>query len=169
LILFAQEVVGVGAVGYGLILGAGAIGGVLSGWASEHIVRRIGAARAAQVALLSSTPCFIVIVLFPDPWIVAGAMLVFEFFGILWNTVSVSYRQRAIPDEILGRVNSLYRLLAWGMIPLGLILSGLTVRAAETLMAREAALGAPFWIAAAGTAGIALFAWRGIGRGLSTK
>ena len=167
LILFAQEVIGVGAIGYSLILGAGAIGGILSGWASEHIIRRIGSARAAQIALLSSTPCFIVIVLFPNPWIAGGAMLVFEFFGILWNTVSVSYRQRAIPDEILGRVNSLYRLLAWGMIPLGLVLSGVTVRLAEGAVAREVALGLPIWVAAAGAAAIALVAWRPIGRGLS--
>ncbi len=169
LILFAQEVIGVGATGYGLILGAGAIGGVLAGWASEHIIRRLGAARCAQISLLSSTPCFVVMVLFPNPWVAGAAMAVFEFFGILWNTVSVSYRQRAIPDEILGRVNSLYRLLAWGMIPLGLALSGVAVRLAEGVTTRDVALAVPIWIAAVGAGVIAIYFWRPIGRMLTTS
>ncbi|MBC7155914.1 MAG: MFS transporter [Rhodobacteraceae bacterium] len=169
LILFVQEVVGVGATGYGLILGAGAVGGVLAGWLSAPIVRRLGPGRSAQIALLASPPCFAAMVLFPDPWALAAALAVFEFFGILWNTVSVSYRQRTIPDAVLGRVNSLYRLLAWGMMPLGLLLSGAAVNLAATLAPREIALGVPFWLAAAGTAGLAAAAWRGIGRGLTRR
>ncbi|WP_339690826.1 hypothetical protein [Celeribacter baekdonensis] len=42
----------------------------------------------------------------------------------------MSHRQRAIPDVLLGRVNSLYRLFAWGMMPIGLVLSGLIARGA---------------------------------------
>ena len=55
-------------------------------------------------------------------------MAAFEFAGIIWNTVSVSHRQRKVPDVMLGRVNSLFRMLAWGLLPVGLILSGLIVR-----------------------------------------
>jgi sulfite exporter TauE/SafE len=45
---------------------------------------------------------------------------------------------------LLGRVNSLVRLLAWGMMPVGLILSGLIVQLAEGPLARGTALLVPF-------------------------
>ena len=38
--------------------------------------------------------------------------------------MTVSFRQRVTPDELLGRVNSFYRLLTWGTVPLGSLLGG---------------------------------------------
>jgi MFS family permease len=38
---------------------------------------------------------------------------------MLWNITTVSFRQRVTPDHLLGRVNSAYRLVAWGTRPLG--------------------------------------------------
>ena len=55
-------------------------------------------------------------------------MAAFGFAGIIWNTVSVSHRQRKIPDVMLARVNSFFRMPAWGLLPVGLILSGLILR-----------------------------------------
>jgi len=37
----------------------------------------------------------------------------------------VSFRQRITPDALLGRVNSCYRMVAWGTMPLGAALGGL--------------------------------------------
>jgi MFS family permease len=42
----------------------------------------------------------------------------------MWNVITVSLRQRIIPDELLGRVNSGYRLLGWGSMPIGAALGG---------------------------------------------
>ena len=39
--------------------------------------------------------------------------------GSLWNVITVSLRQAIIPDHLLGRVNSVYRFLGWGMMPIG--------------------------------------------------
>ena len=36
----------------------------------------------------------------------------------------MSLRQRLTPDRLLGRLNSAYRLLAWGTMPLGAALGG---------------------------------------------
>jgi hypothetical protein len=44
---------------------------------------------------------------------------------LLWNVITVSLRQRITPDRLLGRVNSAYRLLAWGTMPLGAAAGGL--------------------------------------------
>ncbi len=167
LILFSQERLGLDAIGYGLILAAGALGGIAGGWAGEHIVARFGPARTTQWALFTSAPSFLLIAVAPNAWTVAVALIAFEFAGVIWNTVSVATRQRAIPDALLGRVNSLYRLLAWGMMPVGLIISGLSVTLAEQVIPRAAALTVPFWLAALGTAALTLAAWSGLRRGLS--
>lgn len=92
---------------------------------------------------------------------------VFGFSGLTWNIVSVSYRQRAIPDAMLGRVNSLCRLLAWGMMPVGLLLSGVSVMAAEGPLSRVEALILPFWPAAFGAAILTWAAWHPPGRGFA--
>ena len=130
-------------------------------------MRRFGAGRVAQWAMASSPPLFALIVLVPSGVAVAAVFAAFEFAGLLWNSVSVSYRQRHIPDALLGRVNSLYRMMAWGMMPLGLLLSGLTIRLAEGSVGRDLALTLPFWLAAAGTLALTVAAWRGIGRGFA--
>jgi MFS family permease len=43
---------------------------------------------------------------------------------MVWNVITVSLRQRIAPDHLLGRVNSGYRLMAWGTMPLGAALGG---------------------------------------------
>jgi predicted MFS family arabinose efflux permease len=45
--------------------------------------------------------------------------------GIWWNIISISLRQRIVPDEMLGRVNAAYRVISWGAMPVGAVLGGL--------------------------------------------
>lgn len=165
LVLHVQENLGFGATAYGALLAAGAFGGIAAGLISERIIKAIGPKRTAQLALCCSAPSFLAMAYAPNWWALAGTIMVFEFSGLIWNTVSVSYRQRKIPDVLLGRVNSLYRMLAWGLIPVGLILSGLIVRFAEPVMGRSAALGLPFLVATGGGVVLAILGWRAIGRG----
>lgn len=169
LLLHAQENLGMGARGYGLVLAGGAVGGVLAGFTAERFVRRFGPGAVARWSLFASAPAFLGMALAPGGWTLALVLAVFEYTGILWNTVSVSYRQRSIPDQLLGRVNSLYRLLAWGMMPVGLALSGVIVRSAETMMTRGTALSMPFFVATAGAIALVLFGWRGLRAGFSSS
>lgn len=169
LVLHVQENLGLGPRAYGLILGAGAVGGVLGGLAAGRVIAAIGTARTAQWSLAASALAFALIPLAPGAVALALVMAAFEFTGILWNTVSVSYRQRMIPDRLLGRVNSLYRLLAWGMMPVGLLASGLAVRGSAAMMERSAALTVPFWLAAGGAALLAALGWGALGRGFGTE
>lgn len=169
LILHVQENLGLSPGAYGLILAAGAIGGIAGSLSGERIVRWLGPGRTAQWMLIASVPAFIGIALAPGAWSLALVLGIFEFAGLVWNTVSVSTRQRMIPDRLLGRVNSVYRLLAWGMMPLGLLLSGLIVRGAEAFLTREMALTVPFWVAAIGVLVVSLIGWRPLGAGLSGR
>ena len=77
-------------------------------------------------------------------------MIFFEtFLSVLWNVVTVSFRQTIIPTEILGRVNSGYRFFGWGSMPLGSIAGGLLVSILERHISRGVALRVPFLVAGA--------------------
>ncbi len=168
LVLHAQENLNLSAQVYGLVLAGGAVGGVLGSLIGPWVARRLGPARTTQWMLATSAPAFVVMALAPGPVTLAVVFAVFECSGLIWNIVSVSTRQRMIPDALLGRVNSLYRLMAWGMMPVGLALSGVTVQAADGPLPRAVALTLPFWAAAIGAAVLTLAAWRGLRRGFDS-
>ncbi|NJS38958.1 MAG: MFS transporter [Rhodobacteraceae bacterium] len=166
-VLHAQENLNLSATAYGLTLAGGAIGGIAGSLLGERIARRLGPVRTMQWMLFASAPCFAAMALAPDAVTLALCFAAMEFTGLVWNVVSVSTRQRLIPDALMGRVNSIYRLLAWGMIPLGLVLSGLTVTLAEGLMPRNLALTVPFWVSGVGSTLLTLAVWGAIRRGFA--
>ena len=169
LILHVQENLNLGAPAFGLILAAGAVGGIIGGWTGDKIVTRFGRTRTAQWSLMASAPIFMIIALAPNAWALAFALLLMDFSGITWNTVSVAYRQRKIPSALLGRVNSMYRLIAWGMMPVGMVLSGLVVRIGETAMPRENALILPFYLAAFASLLLGVVGWKALARGFEQE
>jgi len=48
----------------------------------------------------------------------------------MWNIVTVSLRQQIVPGPLLGRVNSVYRMLGWGLMPVGALAGGFVAHAA---------------------------------------
>ena len=83
----------------------------------------------------------------------------YMFVAVLWNVITVSFRQTVIPDQLLGRVNSVYRFFGWGMMPIGAALGGLVVLVSDAFWSREFAQRMPWFVAGALT--IALFAYAG--------
>jgi hypothetical protein len=75
----------------------------------------------------------------------------------MWNVITVSLRQAIIPDRLLGRVNSVYRFFAWGMMPIGALLGGLIVAVVDMFASRELALRATFFANALIHAGLFVF------------
>jgi MFS family permease len=135
LILLATQVLHLGPRGYGLLLAGAAVGSVLGGLVSARIVARTGALPALLISLTANAVIFAAIGLSPDVTVLGGALALNGFATTMWSVVSVSLRQQAVPSELLGRVNSVYRMLAWGLMPAGalaggLIAHGLGVRAA---------------------------------------
>ncbi|MGL4320095.1 MAG: MFS transporter [Paracoccaceae bacterium] len=167
LVLHAQENLGLNAQAYGLVLASGAVGGIVGSLIGPRVAQLLGRGPTMQWMLAASAPPFVAMALAPNAVVLAVAFMLFELSGLIWNIVSVSTRQRLIPDALLGRVNSIYRLLAWGMMPLGLLASGLIVRWAEGAFARNVALVLPFWVAAMGFVVLCLLAWRPLGRGFA--
>jgi MFS family permease len=125
LVLLATQVLHLGPRGYGLLLGAAAIGSVLGGLVNTRIVARTGALPAMLISLIANAAIFVGIGLSPDV-IVLGVLLALNGFATtMWSVVTVSLRQQVVPSELRGRVNSVYRMLAWGLMPLGALAGGL--------------------------------------------
>ncbi len=151
LVLVSQEKLGLSASGYGALLTAGAAGGVIGGVLCPGIVSRIGAQRSLALALGLIPLSFLIMGLVSDARVIATALCAQTFVAVLWNVVTVSYRQRAIPDQLLGRVNSVYRFFGWGTMSLGALLGGAVVSLGEPFLGRDMALALPFLLAAFGT------------------
>jgi MFS family permease len=125
LVLFATETLGVGPAGYGLLLAAGALGGVLGGVVSPSVVRRMGERASVVAALTVSCLAYLAVGLVTDAVALAVLLAVNGFAITVWSISTVTLRQEIVPHALLGRVNSVYRMLGWGLIPLGAVAGGL--------------------------------------------
>ena len=140
-VLFAQEELGLGDTGYGLLLAGMAVGGVIGGLVGPRVAAALGSARALHLSVFFNGVCAIAIGFLSTAWAVAAVALAEGVFNVVWNVITVSLRQRIIPDHLLGRVNSACRFVGWGASPLGALAGG--------LLANALGLRAPFFIAGA--------------------
>lgn len=160
LVLFAQDILHVGALGYGLIMSFGAVGGGLGGLLAPRIAARIGQGWALRIAvMLVGVETVIIGAANYAAW-VGFALFLSTFGSMLWNVVAVPLRQRLTPPELLGRVNSVYRFISWGMIPLGAILAGVLVKGINQYSDYETALRLPYFMLGIGFALVSLYVFR---------
>ena len=139
LVLLATQTLHVGTRGYGLLLAVTAVGSVIGGLVSPAVTRWLGLLPSLIVAGAADVGVFIGLGLAPDP-AVAALMLAGEGFVVtMWNVVTVSLRQQIVPGHLLGRVNSVYRMVGWGLMPLGALAGG--------FVAHAAGLRAPYLVA----------------------
>lgn len=157
-VLFVQEILDLDAAAFGALMTAGAAGGVLGSFVASNISRRIGQGAALFTSILFGAMTMLLTGLTSSAWVVWAMFAVGAFFAVLWNVITVSLRQALIPDRMLGRVNSVYRFLGWGMMPIGSLLGGAIVAFAEPLAGREWALRLPFVFGFVVQAGLFLYA-----------
>ncbi|CAN5828713.1 MFS transporter [soil metagenome] len=159
-VLFAQEVLGTSAFHFALIGATGAAGALLGGWAAPRIRLRLGRSGAIRLVLLGAS-AFSFVVGVSSSWVLAAAMFaVADFLSVVLNVVTISYRQQLVPDALLARVNSVYRVMVGGVLPIGLVLGGLLMAAVEPLTSRTTALRSPWIVAGFGELAVLLVAWR---------
>lgn len=157
LVLFAQEVLDTSPTEFALLSTGGAIGGVIGGWTASSIAKRIGPGPSLWLTLGGGgivTFAIGFVSTWPLVWFLFGINML---LAVLWNVITVSLRQSIIPDHLLGRVNSVYRFFAWGMMPFGSIVGGIIVFLADRSGSREFALRLPWFVA--GGMYLALFAF----------
>lgn len=109
----------------GLIFSIAGIGGILGSLIGGQIQRRFSFGQVIITVTWMQVLLFPLYSLVPQFfWLGVVAALTY-MTGPVYNVVQFSYRLALIPDELQGRVNSTFRLLAFGFMPLGAALSGI--------------------------------------------
>jgi MFS family permease len=155
LVLYASDRLGMGAVGFGLLTTVSAVGGLLATTSYGWITRRVSLGDLMRIGLIVETLTHLALALTTDP---AVAMVVFFLFGahaFVWGTTATTVRQRAVPDELQGRVGSVYRLGVFGGLVAGSALGG--------LIAQQWGITGPFWFAFVGSALFVVLIWGQLG------
>jgi MFS family permease len=130
LVLLATQTLHLGTRGYGFLLAATAVGSVAGGLVAPRLTRWLGLLPSLIAGGVIDAAVFVGIGLAPDP-AVAAVMLAGQGFAVtMWNVVTVSLRQQIVPSALLGRVNSVYRMLGWGLMPVGALAGGFVAHAA---------------------------------------
>ena len=151
-VLYATERLGVDELGYGLLITAGAIGGLAGSVAYPTLERRFALATLMRVGLLLETVTHLILAVSTSAIFVGLTMTLFGIHAVVWGTTSTTVRQRAVPSAFLGRVTSVYMLLNVGGAAIGSLLGG--------VIAQRFGIVAPLWFAFVGSALLLLAIWR---------
>jgi len=111
-------------VDIGLVFSIGGIGGIVGSLLGGQIQKRFAFGHVivgVSWALALLFPLYLVVPRFALLGVVAALIYM---TGPIYNVVQFSYRLALIPDALQGRVNSTFRLLAFGFIPLGAAAGG---------------------------------------------
>jgi len=121
---FARDELGLGARGFGILLALISIGSILGGLIGETVSKKLGATTAIITAYVVFGLSDVIPGIFPEIWAVALSGIVMAIAGTTWNVITVSMRQRLIPPELFGRVNSVYRFIGTGTTAIGALIGG---------------------------------------------
>jgi MFS family permease len=152
LVLYVRERLGLGALGYGVLLACGAAGGVIGTVIVKRLLARFGTSLLLRVGLIIECASHVSLALTRRPWVAAVTLVIFGVHGGVWEVATVTLRQKVVPEQLLGRVNSVYNTFSFGGFAVGSLVGG--------LLARGFGLTAPFWVAAVAVAVVAILAWR---------
>jgi len=152
LVLYAGDRLGLDEVGFGLMTTAIAVGGLVGIAAYDRLERRFSFGNIMRVGLTIETCTHLVLAVTTSPVVALATLVVFGAHAFVWGTISTVIRQRAVPDELLGRVGGVYRMAIIGGLVIGAPIGG--------LLARSFGITAPFWFAFVGSALLVVILWR---------
>jgi len=151
MVLIAGERLGVRPVGYGLLLSASAVGGILGGLLAGRIVALLGPGTTIRAGLVLETACYLGLAFTRVAWLAGLIIAMLGLHLVIFSTINATMRQSLTPPDMLGRVHSAYRMLSSGGMLAGAALGGLTAGAFG--------LTAPFWIGVTVVATLAVSTW----------
>jgi MFS family permease len=108
----------------GIILAASGLGAIFGAIVAPYFQRRFTFGQVIIASTWFGTLAIALYLIAPN-LIVLGIVSLFSFIsGPIYNVVQFSYRSALIPDALQGRVNSVFRLIAFGGQPIGVALIG---------------------------------------------
>ncbi|MDQ2624375.1 MAG: MFS transporter, partial [Actinomycetota bacterium] len=127
--IYVLRTLGLSEAVLGLVVSAGAIGGILGAVVADRLTRFVGEGRIIPLTALLFAPAFALVPLAatltaPPEIVLISAMAISTFIIVVYNVAQVSFRQRLCPPPLLGRMNASVRFIVWGVIPFGSLLGG---------------------------------------------
>lgn len=155
MVLYASERLGLDAAGFGLFATFGAVGGIAGTILYGRVERRLRASGIMRVGLLIETVTHLILAVTTTPVIAFATLFVFGGHEAMWGTTASTVRQRAVPNELQGRVAAVYGVAVLGSLVIGSALGG--------VIASVWGITAPFWFGFAGSLLIVVRMWRDFG------
>jgi predicted MFS family arabinose efflux permease len=152
LVLYADQRLGLGAVGFGLLSTISAAGGLVGTAAYGRITRRVSLGNLMRIGLIIETLTHLALAVTTVAWIASVIFFVFGAHAFIWGTTSLTIRQRAVPTELQGRVTSINTIGTFGGLVIGSVIGG--------ALAAVYDVTAPFWFAFVGSALFVVLLWR---------
>lgn len=151
-VLYAQEQLGLGNVGFGVFMAMIAVGGVVGSMLYARLEQRFSFGSLLRAGLILETLSHAALALTHSAIVAGFIMFAFGVHAVVWGTTSTTVRQLAVPDPMLGRVNSVYMLGSLGGIAIGTLIGG--------ALAAQFGLLSAFWFAFAGSLVALAFLWK---------
>ena len=124
IIIVLAKQMGAGDAAIGVIFSAAGIGAIAGSLVGGRIQRRFTFGQVIIAVTWLEALFFPMYLIVPSYGLLAMVAGTASFLGPIYNVVQFSYRLSIIPDRLQGRVNSVFRLLAFGFMPIGAALSG---------------------------------------------
>ncbi len=152
LVLLAKDRLHLGSVGFGLLFGCMAAGGLVGSVVGERIIVKLTSSWTLRGGLVVEAGTHLALATVDNSVAIGSVLFVFGLFGALWGMVSSTLRQRLVPARLLGRVGSTGLFLAAGGNCAGAFLGG--------FVAAKFGLTAPYWVGFVVAAVVAAITWR---------
>ncbi|GAA3059864.1 MFS transporter [Streptomyces roseofulvus] len=128
-VLYATKDLGLGAGLLGLVLGTGAVGGLIGAAVSGAVVRRIGIGGSLVAGYIGFTLPLVLIPAADGPLpLVVGVLFAAEFLScagvMIVDVAAGSFQMALIPETMRARVMGAFRTLNHGFRPIGALVGG---------------------------------------------
>ena len=124
LVLYGTQTLGMSEAFYPTLLVAYSVGTLVGAVLVGRANSRLRGGQVMMVALFGISASMLVLGLIPSVPAALAAFAVMGLAGGTWNVLSATRRQRRTPHAMIGRVSSAFRVIAWGVIPIGAAMGG---------------------------------------------
>ncbi|MFI6585304.1 MFS transporter [Embleya sp. NPDC050493] len=126
LVLYAQRTLGLGDLGFALLIASFAVGGVLGALSTPVATARYGAVRILRTSVVGTAFAAVVVGSATSGPVAALGIAMYGAGSLAWSVTAVSLRQALVPAELLGRVTMAYQMVVAGGTALGAVSAGFT-------------------------------------------
>jgi MFS family permease len=124
LVVFASENLGIGDFAFGILLAVAAVGGTIASLLANRILNWAGPG-TVYIASAGAGGVAMAIAAFVTSGPLFGLLLAVVFAAIaVANVLTYSLRGELVPDELRGRIASVFRTMLWAVWPFGALVGG---------------------------------------------